>query len=297
MSLRTLLIVVGMVVVLLVYAATAFKRRRDARARFDRRFARLDIPNVMLRHDDDEDDSNYRIVDDELPRAAAGPIISTLDLGTDTVSRLPDDVVLPRLQAGEADLPIVRNDIAPPAPEPSNARKRVDQMDLFGADQSAATHASVTPRKRAPRVPAPEPTAGLVTLYVRATPGQQFSGPKLVKALNAVGMQFGDMAIFHHFGAGELKCQEAIFSAANMYEPGTFNLNKIEAFRTAGVALFLQLPGPLDGAVAFELLLNTAQRLTELTGGELFVDPRTVLDAPAIARLRKRVARFAHVRP
>ena len=35
---------------------------------------------------------------------------------------------------------------------------------------------------------------------------------------------------------------------------------------------------------------------TELTGGELYVDPKNLLDPPSIARLRKRAARFAHGR-
>jgi cell division protein ZipA len=135
-----------------------------------------------------------------------------------------------------------------------------------------------------------------VTLYVRARVGHHFSGTDLVKALNGVGMHFGEMSIFHHFGTGDLRCDVPVFSAANMFEPGTFDLRKIEAFRTSGLALFMQLPGPLDGPVAFELLLNTAQRLAALAGGELFADPRTLLDPTGIARLRKRAGRYGDAR-
>jgi FtsZ-interacting cell division protein ZipA len=58
--------------------------------------------------------------------------------------------------------------------------------------------------------------------------------------------------------------------------------------------LFLQLPTALEGPVAFELLLSSAQRLAELTGGELFGTPRHPLDAHAIAALRQRAAQFPH---
>ncbi|MBK8957497.1 MAG: cell division protein ZipA [Proteobacteria bacterium] len=355
MSLRTLLLIIGAIIVVAVYAFTAIKRRRDARVHYDRRF-RMDMPDAMLRHDGEDDGGDTprltgrgegfdeiiairTLSPDDVPpvkpaprkgligkaRAAAAAMAQAAQPGTPAASedagdfqappprepslstlavedepplpsiKLPHDVVLPPQHEALAELPAVRNDVAP-TPEPSNARKRTDQLDLFGEPLDAAPPEPAAVRRRTYKEPSAEPETGLISLYVRAHEGKEFSGTTLVKALNAVGMQFGDMAIFHHFGAGELKCQNPVFSAANMFEPGTFDMRRIEAFRTAGVALFLQLPGPLDGPVAFELLLNTAQRLTELTGGELYVDPKNLLDPPSIARLRKRAARFAHGR-
>jgi cell division protein ZipA len=273
MSLRTLLIIIGVLIVIAVYAFSARRRRRDLRIGVARRFARVDIPDVILQHPDDdvaEEEDVVPIADD------------------DFAPRLPPEVRLPDDEPSTRELPVVRNDSVP-RPAPANTRRKIDQMDLFGAADPPARKAP------APEEP-PDPAAGLITLFVCARSGQHFTGPALVKAFNAVGLQYGDMSIFHHFGAGELRCDTAVFSAANMYEPGTFDLGKIEAFRTAGVALFMQLPGPLDGPVAFELLLNTAQRLTELTGGELAQKPGTPLDSAGIARLRKRSARFTHAR-
>ena len=77
-----------------------------------------------------------------------------------------------------------------------------------------------------------------------------------------------------------------------MFEPGVFDLGRIEGFRTAGFVLFMQLPAPLDNAVAFELLLNTAQRLAEQLDGELFATPGARLDKTAIATLRRRAQQF-----
>lgn len=191
------------------------------------------------------------------------------------------------------ELPVVRNDEVEP-PERSNGRPRADQLDLFGSVADSAAAPRRTPARPAPKPPPADD--GVISLYVRAREGQQIAGSNLVRGFNAVGMQHGDMAIFHHFGAGDLKCNEAVFSAANMFEPGTFDLGRIEAFRTAGIALFMQLPGPLDGPVAFELLLNTAQRLTELVGGELYVTPQARLDSKSIARLRARAALFPDAR-
>ena len=354
MSLRTILIIIGVLIVLGVYAFTALKRRRDTSRNYDRPF-RMGAPDALLRHAGDKDDAPAQprtasrgegfdeiiairtLPPHEVPpqkpaprtgllgkaRAAAAaisqaaqsmpvaeakstpaptpprqPEVSTFRLDDEPslpTIKLPNDVVLPPQAQALSALPAVRNDVVPPF-EASNARKRTDQLDLFGAAADAPPPEAAAVRRRTYKEPSKEPESGLISLYVRAHEGKEFSGTTLVKALNSVGMRFGEMAIFHHFGAGELKCRTPVFSAANMFEPGTFDLRKIEAFRTAGVALFLQLPGPLDGPVAFELLLNTAQRLTELTGGELYVDPKNLLDAPSIARQRKRAARFAHAR-
>lgn len=344
MSLRTILLIIGAVIVVAVYGFTAYKRRRESRLHFDRRLTRLDVPDVLQRYASEDDAAHAprlsarsescdeiiairTLSPAEVPpvkppprkgllgtaRAAAAAIsnpprpapmvdpefasVQADDPPAGPIIHFPSEVVLPPQDQALAGLPAVRNDNVPPA-EASNARKRSDQLELFGGAPPTSTSETATSRRRATKgpAPAPAPESGLISLYVRAHEGKHFSGTTLVKALNSVGMQFGEMTIFHHFGAGDLKCQTPVFSAANMFEPGTFDLRKIEAFRTAGVALFLQLPGPLDGPVAFELLLNTAQRLTELTGGELYVDPKHLLDAPHIARLRKRAAHFAHAR-
>lgn len=279
MSLRWLLVIIGILIIAAVYFLTAAKRRRDARVSFDRRFTTLDVPDVILQHEEDDDEGSLAT-----PAADARP-------------RLPDNVVLSDDQVGPEDLPQVMNTLAPDD-EPGNERARSDQLDLFGAagDERRRTPAPATPQA-APAAATPpvevQPDDGLIKLFVRARGDQEFAGPAVVRTFNTVGMNHGEMSIFHHFGAGELRSDEAIFSAANLFEPGTFDLSRIEAFRTSGIVLFMQLPTALDGAVAFELLLNTAQRLAELLDGELCATPRAPLDPRNIADLRRRAGQFA----
>lgn len=313
-SLRIVLVIIGVLIIAGVYFLSARKRQQDSRVTYDRRFSRMDIPDVILDEDGEPRDPNddWEIItrpaspppppaDMPPPRMREQPAAAKPRIPASLEPRIsvPQDVVLPPEDSVLNDLPAVRND-AVVAPEPSNARRRSDQLDLFGAPEAPppARPSRTTNRAAAPPPAAPlPPDDGIIMLYVRAREGQPITGTNLVKGFNAVGMQHGDMDIFHHFGAGELTCDTAVFSAANMFEPGTFDLGRIEAFRTAGVALFLQLPGPLDGPVAFELLLNTAQRLTELVGAELYATPQTRLDSKGIARLRARAARFSHAAP
>ncbi|HTT08269.1 MAG TPA: cell division protein ZipA [Gammaproteobacteria bacterium] len=129
----------------------------------------------------------------------------------------------------------------------------------------------------------------VITLYV-AAPGQaEFNGGDLLDALAAMDMRFGEMSIFHYYGAGQLHGTQPLFSAANMLEPGGFDLSAMERFTTPGIALFLCLPCRLNPGMVFELMLNTAQRLAERLQGRVLDDVREPLNAAAIEHMRRSV--------
>lgn len=217
-----------------------------------------------------------------------------------------DEVIAVRVRKIEPlpDLPAIRNDAIaerPPAPavveqEPvterparsRRGRRKTSQLD-FGFDAADTPDAPVTAQRpvRAPAEPA------ILTLYLRPLYGPAFVGPAIVRNANAVGMRHGELQVFHHYGAGDLRTERSLFSLANMFEPGSFNLQRIEAFQTAGLVMFLHLPAALDGPVAFELFLNTAQRLAEGLQGELLSDPKTPLDSASIEHMRRIAAQFA----
>jgi cell division protein ZipA len=132
----------------------------------------------------------------------------------------------------------------------------------------------------------------IVMLNVMAEPGEAFAGPEVRAALESVDMRHGDMKIFHHYGLGDVRSEESVFSVASMVEPGVFDLDKLDDFTTPGLVMFLRLPGPLDPRVAFELMLNTGQRIAQALGGELRDETRSVLSAPAIAHIRERITEF-----
>jgi cell division protein ZipA len=79
-----------------------------------------------------------------------------------------------------------------------------------------------------------------------------------------------------------------------LVEPGTFDPKGREYFTTPGLAFFMQLPGPLGGRVAFELMLNTAQRVADVLEGSLLDEREQLLTTEATAELRDRIAQFEH---
>lgn len=132
----------------------------------------------------------------------------------------------------------------------------------------------------------------LIALFVLAKKEPGFLGTDIFTVLEDLGLKYGDMNIFHHYGLGELKVKRPIFSIANILEPGTFEPQHLADFVSPGLALFMRLPGPFGGRVAFELMLNSAQKVAETLEGEILDERRSLIDQKRISVLRERIANF-----
>jgi len=132
----------------------------------------------------------------------------------------------------------------------------------------------------------------IIVLRVIANSQQKFAGADIFAVLEDLGLNYGDMQIFHHYGVGDMKVKKPVFSVANVVEPGTFDPKERDYFTTPGLAFFMQLPGPLGGRVAFELMLNTAQRVADVLEGTLIDEREQLLTSDIIIGLRDRIAQF-----
>ena len=128
----------------------------------------------------------------------------------------------------------------------------------------------------------------LLVLYVTAPSHISFNGLSISKAADEVGMIYGHMNIFHHFGPGKLHSGQPLFSLANMHEPGSFDLGRMSDLKTKGLAVFMYSPASIDASVVFELFLNTAQRLAELLGGSVRTADNNILNNASIKTLREK---------
>ena len=87
----------------------------------------------------------------------------------------------------------------------------------------------------------------------------QLNGEELVLNLRGIGLRHGKFGIYHRCeGPDEDKI---IFSAASLVEPGTFDMKTIKEQEIPGISLFMVLPGPVDGAQAFDLMMGAARAL------------------------------------
>lgn len=163
-----------------------------------------------------------------------------------------------------------------------------EKLDKKSKALARNTH-KTTPAKSAKSLEEPQL---IIVLRVIANSQQKFTGADIFAVLEDLGLNYGEMRIFHHYGVGEIKVKNSVFSVANMVEPGTFDPKEREHFTTPGLAFFMQLPGPLGGRVAFELMLNTAQRVADVLEGTLIDEREQVLTSEIIVELRDRIAQF-----
>ncbi len=125
-----------------------------------------------------------------------------------------------------------------------------------------------------------------IILYVIAPPGRDFTGSAIRDAAEDLGMRYGEMKVFHYHGVGRLASPAGLYCLVNMLEPGSFDLNTLASARTEGLVLIMRLPAPVEGRLAFELLLHGACRLAEALGGEVRDAERRPLTSQELARLR-----------
>ncbi|MCK5877657.1 MAG: cell division protein ZipA [Candidatus Marithrix sp.] len=132
----------------------------------------------------------------------------------------------------------------------------------------------------------------VIVLYVVACRQPSFNGEDILTILEETGVKYGSMDIFHHYGVGDIKSNKPVFSVANIVAPGTLNPKELAISVTPGLALFMRLPGPFGGRVAFELMLNHAERFAEALDGVVEDEQHTLINQQKITILRERIANF-----
>ncbi len=113
-----------------------------------------------------------------------------------------------------------------------------------------------------------------------------FEGNDILRAAKDIELVLGPMDIFHRFPGGQRRGR-AMFSVANMVEPGVFPIDGMTDFKTPGLILFAQLPGPYDGIALFTDMLFTAERLATLLNGELQDETHSALSKQTIEHIRE----------
>jgi cell division protein ZipA len=136
----------------------------------------------------------------------------------------------------------------------------------------------------------PEPAAKerVFALYVLAPAGVPFRGTMLHDALDAAGLEYGDMQIFHRLESSGDR-EQVQFSVANIREPGTFDPAGMDQFTTDGIVLFLQLPGPADAVRAFDAMVEAARKLADSLDATVRDATHSVLTNQTISHMREEV--------
>jgi cell division protein ZipA len=150
-----------------------------------------------------------------------------------------------------------------------------------------------------PAIPAPEGDVDnpgieqkIITLRVVARNKGAFRGDELVLNLRGIGLRHGKFGIFHRYeGTDET---DVVFSVASLVEPGNFDLENIKEQQIPGISIFMVLPGPMDGAEAFDLLTTAARALSQSLNAELLDESGSTLSIQRQRYLREEIIQYQH---
>ncbi len=130
----------------------------------------------------------------------------------------------------------------------------------------------------------------IITLRVVAGDHSSFAGDELVLSLRGIGMRHGKFGIFHRYeGVDE---EKIIFSIASLVEPGSFDLSNLKEQEIPGISLFMVLPGPVDGAEAFDLMMVAARALSLSLKAELLDESGSTLSIQRERYMREEIIQY-----
>ena len=181
---------------------------------------------------------------------------------------------------GDEPEPQISPEVAEPVIEAPVVEEAAPEVEAHeGAEEEVTEEESPAPQK-------------IVTLRVVAKNKGAFPGDELILALRGIGMRSGKFGIYHRYDGNDES--RTVFSAASLVEPGSFDLKNIKEQQIPGISFFMVVPGPLDGAEAFDLMIQAARALTQTLNGELLDETGSTLSIQRERYMREEVIQFQH---
>lgn len=132
---------------------------------------------------------------------------------------------------------------------------------------------------------------GLMLALTVVAQGRQLRGSQVLKAITASGLSYGKMGIFHFFSPTR-PGPRALFSVANVVEPGTFNLAQMEEVSTPGMILFANVTRPEEAMSTFNIMLEKARQLAAALDASVCDGRRSTLSKQGIEHIYSEIGEF-----
>ncbi|MFV0575581.1 MAG: cell division protein ZipA [Vibrio sp.] len=187
-------------------------------------------------------------------------------------------------------------------PEPMTLNTNMDSFNASSETQpqfiqpQGLSQPLTQPEPQPEPEPEPEPEMEVIVFHVHAAGNHEFAGTELFPVMQAHGLVYGAMDIFHRHvepdGTGKI-----IFSVANMMKPGNLKHYDPAEFSTKGISFFMTLPCVGDAEQNYKLMLSTAQRIADSLGANVLDDKRNLMTPNRLAAYSQQVRDFMKRNP
>lgn len=168
-----------------------------------------------------------------------------------------------------------------------------DQMRIDFDDEPVA---APEPQKQAKAKPVePQQPQEVLVLNVKSADDNPILGSALLPMLLTLGFKFGDQDIFHRHVNSNGK-GPVLFSLANMFKPGNFDIDNLENFTTQGISLFMILPIEGDPHQVFNMMHNAARKIAEEFSAQIYDAKRTLLSKQSLQQYVEKIREFERQR-
>ncbi len=132
----------------------------------------------------------------------------------------------------------------------------------------------------------------IASINVMADGAEGFSGRAMAQTAIDQGMHFGAMNIFHMKNENSAGCRH-LFSMANLYQPGAFDPETLDRWRTGGLTFFMTVPCVCEPVRVFETMVETARALCQALGGRLTDQNGRPLTDEGVTAIQQQIKRIA----
>ena len=141
----------------------------------------------------------------------------------------------------------------------------------------------------------PEQPQEVLVLNVKSAEDNPIPGSALLPMLLTLGFKFGEQDIFHRHininGKGPV-----LFSLANMFKPGNFDIDNLENFTTGGISLFMILPIEGEPHQVFNMMHNAARKIADEFSAQIYDGRRALLTKQSLQQYVEKIREFERQR-
>ena len=171
-----------------------------------------------------------------------------------------------------------------------------DQLNIdFDEQQQSNGHHVDEPQKSDTGEKTQEQPQEVLVLNVKTAEDAPIQGATLLPMLLTLGFKFGDQDIFHRHVNANGK-GPVLFSLANMFKPGVFDIDNLENFTTQGITLFMILPIEGDPHQVFNMMHNATRKIADEFNGQILDGRRSMLTKQGLQQYVERIREFERKR-